>query len=411
MKEIGDLFKVRFDHHAGRQGGGSDTDSTGGDGGSISRDAVLIQSDADFVTSFFELASGDSLGLQVPQDQVVFCTSRGDSVSVRRESGRKCLSILLHLLRIQLEFRGHDFLQLSGNSGNLVFVGPSLQGRENSLVDLWFEITLVLSEEDHTSTGSTKRLVRGGGDDIAEFERRGLFSSGNQTRNVGHIHHQQGTVGVGNLSEFGIVPVTRVRRSSANDQGRLEQTGITSQLFIVNVSGFGVDAVGKRLEVDRGGRDSLSGVFLLRIGVESVGQVTTTGQIQSHDTVVWSQQGGVNGKVSGGSRVRLDVYSPLFRVQSVRFQGALLTKLLNLVNYFISSVITSMGKTLSILIGKSRSQAVHDGLGGEVLRSNQFQRTPLTGLFLLDQIEHFRVMVLQILKTLEFLQDGKKERR
>mmetsp|Transcript_5080 Transcript_5080/g.12116 ORF Transcript_5080/g.12116 Transcript_5080/m.12116 type:complete len:363 (-) Transcript_5080:194-1282(-) len=362
MQELGNLFKVRFDHLTGGQSRGTDTDTSGGDSRSVSWDAVLVQSNADGVAGLFVFGSSDLLGLEVPQDQVVFGTARGDGVSQRSKLGGKCGGVLLDLLGVDFELGSHDFLELGGNTGNLVFVWSSLKGREDGLVDFSLKSTSVLAEEDHTSTGSTKGLVGGSGDNVADFKGRSLFASGDQSRNVSHIHHQQGTVGIGNFTEFSVVPVTWVGGSTSNDKSWLEETGMLSQLFVVDQSSFRADTVGKGFKVDRSRRNGLTGSLLLGVGVESVSQVTTTGQVQSHDTVVWSQQGSVNGKVGWRSRVWLDIDTPLFRVQSVCLQSTLLAEFFHLIDNFVSPVVTSMWKTFGVFVGQSRSQTVNNGL-------------------------------------------------
>ena len=174
-------------------------------------------------------------------------------------------------------------------------------------------------------------------------------------------------------------------------------------MFVVDISSFGVDTVGKRFKVDRGGGDSLTGSFLLGVGVESVGQVATAGKVQSHDSVVGSEKCRVYGKVGGRSRVRLDIDAPLFGVQSVGLEGTLLAHDLDLVDNLITSVVTGVGKTLRVLVGQSRSQALHDGLGGKVLRGNQFKGTPLTVFLLFDQVIQFRVVISEGDESFEFL--------
>mmetsp|Transcript_21723 Transcript_21723/g.40545 ORF Transcript_21723/g.40545 Transcript_21723/m.40545 type:complete len:300 (-) Transcript_21723:60-959(-) len=278
----------------------------------------------------------------------------------------------------------------------------SLKGGEDSLVDSALKSTFVLAEEDHTGTGSTKRLVSSSGDNIAVFKRRLLLPGGNQTRDVGHVHHQKSSVGIGDLTELFVVPVARVCGSTSNDQGRLEESCITSKLLIIDVSSLGVDTVWKRFKVNRSSRHSLSGSLLLGVGVESMSQVSTTGQIQAHDTIVWAQESSVDSKVGRRSRIRLDIDAPLFRVQVIGLQGTLLAKFFDLIDDFVTSVVSCMWKTLRIFVGQSGSQAFHDGLGRKVFGRNQFQRTILTRLLLLNQIKEFRIMVLEGDTSFEF---------
>ena len=408
VQKLTNLFKVLLAHLTGGQGGSTDADTSGGDGGSVTGDAVLVEGDADVVAGLFVLGSGDSIGLEVPQDQVVFGSSRGHLVTVLRlEEVGKGGGVGLDLLGVDLEFGGHDFLELGGDTGDLVLVGSTLEGGEDGLVDFVLETTVVLSEEDHTGTGSTEGLVGGGGDDVAVVKRRGLFASGDQSGNVCHVHHQKGSVGVSDFSELSVVPVTWVGRSSADDHGGFEETGKVGELFVVDVSGFGMDAVGKRFKVYRSGRDGFAGSFLLGVGVESVRQVSTAGKVESHDSIVGTEKGRVDGEVGGRSRVWLDVDAPLFGVQSVGLEGTILAHGLDLINDLISSVVTGAGKTLRVLVRQCRSKTFHDGLGGEVLRGNQFQRTPLAILFLFDQIVQFGIVIREGDETCEFLSVGR----
>ncbi|VEU40698.1 unnamed protein product [Pseudo-nitzschia multistriata] len=234
-----------------------------------------------------------------------------------------------------------------------MLVRTSLEGGEDSLVDAVFESTFVLTEENHSSTGSTKGLVSCGCHNIAIVERRRLLSSGDQSGNVRHVHHQKGPVGISDFSEFGVVPVTGVSRSSADDHGRFEKTCITGKLLMVNISGLGVNSVWKRFEVNRSGRDSFAGSFLLRVRVKPVCQVTTAGQIQSHDSFMRAKEGGVDGKIGRGPRVRLDIDAPLLGVQSIGCERTLLAKNLDLVNNLVTSVVSGVGETFRILVRQS----------------------------------------------------------
>jgi hypothetical protein len=111
----------------------------------------------------------------------------------------------------------------------------------------------------------------------------------------------------------------------------------------------------------------------------------------------------VNSKVGWGTRVRLHIDAPLFWVESVSLKGTLLAKNLNLVNDFITSVVTSSWQTFGVLVGKSRTEALHDSLGGEILRRNQLKGTPLTRLFLLNEVVKLRIVILKGDETGEFL--------
>ena len=165
-----------------------------------------------------------------------------------------------------------------------VVVGSTLASREDSIVDTLLEILVVLTilaEEDQASTRATQRLVsmsncqngfqqkngevnrsRGGGHDVAVFERIGKLLRSDQTRGVGNISHQVRAVLVSDFAECGIVPVARVCGSTADQETRLENPGLLCKTFVVNQLCRGIEAVGERLKVDRRSRHLLLGSLL-----------------------------------------------------------------------------------------------------------------------------------------------------
>lgn len=71
-----------------------------------------------------------------------------------------------------------------------------------------------------------------------------------------------------------------------------------------------------------------------------MGQVTAVGQVQAHDAVMGLAEGGVHGKVTGRTRVRLDVAAPVGGGETVRVQGTLLAEQLDLVDELVAAVVT-----------------------------------------------------------------------
>lgn len=58
------------------------------------------------------------------------------------------------------------------------------------------------------------------------------------------LPQQQRPVCIGDLLEFGIVPVSWVCRSAANDHGRLEEPGQSREVLKVDQTSLTVDPVG-----------------------------------------------------------------------------------------------------------------------------------------------------------------------
>ena len=138
----------------------------------------------------------------------------------------------------------------------------------------------------------------------------------------------------------------------------------------------------------------LPGALLLAVGVETVGEVPARRQVKAHDAVVGLQQTRVHFKVGGGARVGLNIDAPLLGVKAVGLQRAGLAQSLNLVNLLISAVVAGSGKTLRVFVGQRGPQALNDGPGGEVLRSNQLKGAELPVLLALDQVVQLRIVGL-----------------
>ena len=87
----------------------------------------------------------------------------------------------------------------------------------------------------------------GGGDDVAVLEGTGSLPRGHQSADVGHVHHEQGAIGVGNGPEAGIVQLGGVGGVAADDHGWLEEVGLGIEGVVVNeTSGGGYPGGGER---------------------------------------------------------------------------------------------------------------------------------------------------------------------
>mmetsp|Transcript_6653 Transcript_6653/g.14717 ORF Transcript_6653/g.14717 Transcript_6653/m.14717 type:complete len:320 (+) Transcript_6653:358-1317(+) len=312
------LFKVGLDHLTSSQSRCSDADSSRSDGRTISGNAVFIEGDGDSITYLFELGSSKLLWLKIPQHKVILRSPGRKTVPQANELVTQSLCILPHLGRVLMELGSHDLQKLSGNTGNLMLVGSSLKSGENGLVNLVLESTFVTTEEDHTGTRSTERLVGSGGDYITVLKGRLLLLGSHKSRNVSHIHHEKSTVVISNLTEASIVPITRIGRSPSNNHGRLEKGGITLQLIIVDNPRSLIDLIRQTLKVHRSSTNRLPRSLLLGIRVESMSQVSTTWKVQSHDTIMRTEQSSIHRKIRRTSTIRLNIHTPLLLIQPIR---------------------------------------------------------------------------------------------
>mmetsp|Transcript_18526 Transcript_18526/g.33684 ORF Transcript_18526/g.33684 Transcript_18526/m.33684 type:complete len:256 (-) Transcript_18526:42-809(-) len=232
-----------------------------------------------------------------------------------------------------------------------------------------------------------------GGDDVGMLKGRLKFTCGDETTDVGHVHHQKRANFVANGAETGVVPVTGVRGGSADDELRTEFEGLLLKAVVIDVAGLGVQLVRKGLEKDGGSRN------LLRRGVVAVGQMATMGKVQTHDAVMGLEESSVDAEIGGASRIRLDVDTPLLVAHTESFKGSLLAKKLNFVNVLVTTVVTGIRLALRVLVGKATTQALNDGQACEVFRGNQLDATPLAALLALDKIINFAISVLEALKS------------
>lgn len=97
------------------------------------------------------------------------------------------------------------------------------------------------------------------------------------------------------------------------------------------------------------------------------------GEIEAHDAVVRVEERRVRREVGRGARERLDVDTPLVRVEAVGLEGALLAEALHLVNVLVAAVVALAGIALRVLIGEAGADGLVDGRVGEVLRSDELQ--------------------------------------
>lgn len=325
---------------------------------------TYVESDGAVVANSLHLSSVDTLRLEIPQHEMVLSATGGEGVSILGdELVSESLSVLANLLGIGLECLSIHFLELSGDAGDLVDVRTTLQTRKHGIGDLGFEVAFILAVEDHTSARSAEGLVCGGGHDVAVGEGTHGFSGGNEAGDVGHVHHEEGAILISNGAVLDVVPLARVGRASADDECGLEQRRLRLQGLVVDDPSDRVHAVRERLEVHRGGRDSLTSVLSLGVGVEAVSEVSSRRKVKTHDAVVGTQQSSVHSEVSRGSGVRLDVNTPFGRIESICFKCSVHAQSLDLIDELIATIVALARISFCILVGEGRAEAFHHSLG------------------------------------------------
>jgi ATP-dependent protease ClpP protease subunit len=130
--------------------------------------------------------------------------------------------------------------------------------------------------------------------------------------------------------------------------------------------------------------DSLAGG-----GLVAVGQVTTVGEIKTHETVVRTHQSLVDLQVGRAAAKALNVNTPLGGVQVEGLESTVLAGDLNSINVLVATVVTGTGVTLGVLVAHGGAKGIEDSTGSEVLRGNQDNGLTLTlNLVRLDKTRH-----------------------
>ena len=100
-------------------------------------------------------------------------------------------------------------------------------------------------------------------------------------------------------------------------------------------------------------------------------QMATVGEVKTHQSAVGRHNSLVDLEVGRGSRKALDVDTPLLGIEVEGLESTLLAKKLNLVDVLVSTIVTSTGVTLGVLVGHGRTKSIEDGTGGDVLGGDE----------------------------------------
>lgn len=100
-------------------------------------------------------------------------------------------------------------------------------------------------------------------------------------------------------------------------------------------------------------------------------QVTTVGQVKTHETLTRAHQSLVDLQVGRRTTQTLNVDTPLSLVQTESGEGAVLASDLNGIDVLVATVVTGTWVTLGVLVGHGSTKSLENGTGGEVLGGDQ----------------------------------------
>jgi hypothetical protein len=247
--------------------GGTNTNTARGESRLVTRDRVLVASNVDLLKNGLNTGTVQVVLAKVDEDHVTVSAVRDELVAESLESVLESLGVGNNLLLVGLEVRAGSLLQSNSQSSDGVVVRAALVTGEDGEVDGVLEVIEsllaglgidgadTLAEEDHGTTGTTERLVGGGGDNVGVLEGSGDDLGGNEAGDVSHIDNEVGTNGVGDLAHALVVNETAVSRGTGNKDLRAEENGVLLEGIIVNDAGVEVDTVRHGLKVSRDSRN------------------------------------------------------------------------------------------------------------------------------------------------------------
>lgn len=268
---LGDTLELLLAEATRSHGRSTDTDATRGEGRLVTRDGVLVASNVDLLEDGLDTGTVKVVLAEVNKNHVAVGTIRDKLVSEGLEGVLQSLGIRDNLLLVSLEVGASGLLQGNSQGSDGVVVRATLVTREDGEVDGVLEIVEdllaglgvngadTLAEEDHSTTGTTKRLVGGGGDDIGVLEGGRDNLGGDETRDVSHVDNEVSTDGVGNLAHALVVDKTAVGRGTGNQDLGAVEDGVLLESVVVNDTSVKVDTVRHGLEVGRDSRDPVAG--------------------------------------------------------------------------------------------------------------------------------------------------------
>ena len=201
--------------------------------------------------------------------------------------------------------------------------------------------------------------------------------SGDQARNMRHIHKQIGSDFLGDFSKPVELDLARIGRRPRNDQLGLALFRDLEYLVIVDITGFLIHAVRHKMvvlarQVDRG----------------TVGEMSAMRKVHAHDRIPGLDQREIDRHIRLCARMRLDI-----GVSSAEnLLCALNRDVFHHVNAFAAAIIPLAGIALCVFIGQDSAHRRHDRLADDVFRRDQLQIAALTSTLFFNRAADLRIV-------------------
>ena len=198
---------------------------------------------------------------------------------------------------------------------------------------------------------------------------------------MSHVNHQFCTDFICNGTEFFKINDAGISRCSSHNQLRryffgTSQDGIVIQLLRVLVHSIGHKIVGFSWKVNR----------------SSVGQVSTSWQVHTKNSITWLDQGHVGSGIGLATWMGLDIGKFSTKDFFCPFDG----KIFNHIYHFCTAIVAFSRITFRVLIGQNRALCSHYCFWNNVFWSNQLDVVLLAFFFSLDGIPKILVISLVV---------------
>lgn len=113
-------------------------------------------------------------------------------------------------------------------------------------------------------------------------------------------------------------------------------------------------------------------------GLVTVTQVSTVGQVKTHQSLMGSHDSLVNLEVCRATTQALDVDAPFLGVEVEGLESTRLASQLNGIDVLVATVVSGAWVTLGVFVGHGRPQSIEDGARGNILGCDEDDGFALT---------------------------------
>src|SRR5262249_50386067 len=182
--------------------------------------------------------------MDLDQEKVIVGATRDDSETALGNGRSHSLCVGNDLLLVFGKGGLAGFLEANGFSGDGVNERATLEARESELVEFLGELRFA---EDQAAARATQSFVRGGADEISVAHGAWVNASGDEPRDVSHVHEKDCPVIARGLGDAGKIDNAGIGACPGDNHSRLVLGGEAGDFVVVNLFGVLAYAVSDEL--------------------------------------------------------------------------------------------------------------------------------------------------------------------